>query len=376
MKIAIDIRNIGKGRTGDEVVFFELVRHVAQIDSTNEYHLLIDTRTDHILHDIEKQLNIVNKTNFHLIPCGTGNKFIWNIRTASQYCRVHHIDIYHTQYIIPFFMPSHTKIVTHIHDVSFCAYKNLIKRSDAFFLNTLIPRAIQKSDHVIAISEFTKNEIIKYYQCPAGKITVIRNAVSMHCDPQLRPVDVRTKYHLPENFIMALGTMQPRKNIPFLVEVFASLAQERNDISLVLVGKRDHNFDLMIRNVLMNYPQIADRVIFTGYVSDAEKCVLYALSSVFVFPSVYEGFGIPILEAFSMGTPVVASDIPPHREVAGNVGLYCDPQSIDQWKKMLYDVLDNDKIREDIQKMAQTQIMNFSWKESAQKLVSLYNTLK
>ncbi len=239
------------------------------------------------------------------------------MRTASRYCRVHRIDIYHTQYIIPFFMPSHTKIITHIHDVSFRVYKDLIKRSDAFFLNTLIPRAIRKSDHVVAISEFTKSEIIKYYHCPAEKITVILNAVSMHCDPQLRSTDVRTKYHLPEKFIMALGTMQPRKNIPFLVEVFASLAQERSDISLVLVGKRDHNFDLMIRNVLVSYPQIADRVIFTGYVSDAEKCVLYALSKVFVFPSVYEGFGIPILEAFSMGTPVVVSDIPPHREVAG-----------------------------------------------------------
>ncbi|MFA5985810.1 MAG: glycosyltransferase family 1 protein [Parcubacteria group bacterium] len=375
MKIAIDIRNIGKGRTGDEVVFFELVRHLAQIDAQNEYHLLIDMRADDALRRIETQLDITGKENFQLVPCGTGNKFVWNAITASRYCRRKKIDIYHTQYIIPFFMPSWTKIVTHIHDVSFCAHKELIKKSDAFFLNILIPRAIKKSHAVVAVSQFTKDEIVRYYHCPQEKVCVIPNAVSMYCDPLLRAEDVRAKYHVPEMFIMALGTMQPRKNISFLIEVFVSLAQERGDVSLVLVGKKDHNFDLMIQRVLGSYPQVADRVIFTGYVSDAEKCCLYKMARVFAFPSIYEGFGIPILEAFSVGTPVVASDILPHREVAGEGALYCDPQSIDQWKKMLYDVLDNDKMRKDLQKGSQEQIIKFSWKESAQKLVSLYKSL-
>jgi glycosyltransferase involved in cell wall biosynthesis len=375
MKIAIDIRNIGKGRTGDEVVFFELVRHLAQIDTQNEFHLMIDERSNDALQQIIMRLDIADKKNFQLVSCGSGDKFVWNIWTASRYCRKKKIDIYHTQYIIPFFMPKSTKIVTHIHDVSFCVYKKLIKWSDAFFLNFLIPYAIKKSTRVIAVSQFTKDEIIKYYQCSQEKVAVVPNAVSMRCDPYLRAEDVRVKYGLPEKYIMALGTMQPRKNIPFLIEVFVALAKEREDVSLVLVGKKDHNFDEAIQHALAENLQIADRVIFIGYVSDAEKCQLYAMARVFVFPSIYEGFGIPILEAFSVGTPVVASDIPPHREVAGEGALYCDPQRIDQWKKMLYDVLDNDKIRKDLQKGSQEQIIKFSWKESAQKLISLYESL-
>lgn len=375
MKIAIDIRNIGKGRTGDEIVFFELVRHLALIDQDNEYHLLIDDRLPNVLHDIAARLGIVDKKNFRIIPCGSGNKFVWNAWTVQQYCRTQKIDLYHTQYIIPIFMPKETKIVTHIHDVSFRVYKDLIKKTDAFFLNTLIPYAIRHADHVIAISQFTKKEIITHYACPSEKITVILNAAVTHCDPSLQYEDVRVKYTLPQKYIMALGTMQPRKNIPFLLKVFADLAKERNDVSLVLVGKKDHNFDSAIRYMLTQNPHIAERVCFTGYVTEAEKCRLYEHAQVFVFPSLYEGFGVPILEALSMGTPVVISDIPPHREVAADVGLYCDPTNIDQWKRMLYDVLDNGKIREDIKKLSSTHIMNFSWERSARQLMLLYGSV-
>lgn len=374
MKIAIDIRNIGKGRTGDEVVFFELVRHLALYDDKNTYHLLIDTRIPENLAHVINRLGIVQKKNFIVVQIGSGNKFTWNLWSVPQYCKREKIDIYHTQYIIPFFMPRTVKVVTHIHDVSFRVHKEMIKKTDAFFLNLLIPHAIKKSHCVIAVSQFTKDEIIKYYHCANEKVHVIYNAVSMHCDSHTDEMSVREKYTLPGRYIMALGTMQPRKNIPFLIEAFAEIAQEKKDLLLLLVGMRSHNFDRAIDNAIARYPHIQNRIILTGYAPDVEKCVLYKNAEIFVFPSLYEGFGIPILEARSMGTCVVASDIPSHREIADRGVFFFDPRSLDQCKKMLYDVLDNDKIKSDI--LTMTHENRFSWGISAQKLMRLYQSLE
>ena len=372
MKIAIDIRNIGKGRTGDEVVFFGLVKNLATIDDENEYHLLIDERSDKNINDIKSRLGILEKRNFKIVKLGSGNKFVWNIWSVPKYCRQEKIDIYHTQYIIPFFMPKHTRIMTHIHDVSFRVHPEFISRWDSFFLNTLIPRALRKSYRIIAVSQFTKDEIIKYYKIKSQKVVVIYNAVSEDYKHDKTDEDVRIKYNLPQRYILALGTMQPRKNIPFLIKAFAGIADRLPDVNLVLVGKQAHNFDNNISNVIEQYPHIKDRIIFTGYVDEKDKLAVFEGAEVFVFPSLYEGFGVPILEAFEAGVPVVASDIVPHREIGGDAVLYCSVKNIDQCKKVLYDALINVKMRKYVLAKSKKQKTMFSWLESAKKLQRLY----
>jgi len=372
MKIAIDIRNIGKGRTGDEAVFFALVKNLKQIDNENDYKLLIDDRDDDEIDKIISDLGIANKDNFTIMQLGSGNKFMWNIWSVPRYCTKAKIDIYHTQYIIPFFMPKRTRIITHIHDVSFRAHPEFISRMDSFFLNTLIPRAVKKSDKVIAVSQFTKDEIIKYYKVMSEKVVVIHNAVSEEYKNGEINEGVQKKYNLPKKYILALGTMQPRKNIPFLVSMFAQVAKRIDDVHLVLVGKQAHNFDNSILKAIKQYPQIKDKVIFTGYVDEEDKLAVFEGAEVFVFPSLYEGFGVPILEAFEAGVPVLASDIAPHKEIGGEGALYCDVKNVDQCKKMLYDILDNDKIRKYVLTESKKQKMMFSWLESAKELQKLY----
>jgi len=374
MKIAIDIRNIGKGRTGDEVVFFELIKNLALIDDINKYKLLIDDRDESEIDKIKNDFGISKKNNFTIVQLGSGNKFVWNGWKVSKYCTKEKIDIYHTQYIIPFFMPMRTKIITHIHDVSFKVHKELISRKDAFFLNHLIPRALSVSDKIIAVSQFTKDEIIKYYSISTDKIEVIYNATNLH-KVNSDEIVVKKKYNLPPKYILALGTMQPRKNIPFLVEVFANIADKVPDVQLVLAGKKAHNFDERIENVIKKYPNIKNRIIFTGYIDEDDKFLVYKMADVFAFPSLYEGFGVPILEAFATETMVVASDIPPHREIGGSGAIYRDAQSVDQWEKVLYDCLVNVKIREDIFVQQKQQQEFFSWVKSAQKLHTLYESL-
>ncbi|PID52165.1 MAG: hypothetical protein CR972_03420 [Candidatus Moraniibacteriota bacterium] len=373
MKIAIDIRNIGKKRTGDEVVFFELVRHLTNIDCDNEYHLLIDNRPEEDIIQIKNRLRIAQKKNFTIVQVGSGNKFVWNGWMVSQYCRQEKIDIYHTQYIVPIFMPKFTKIVTHIHDVSFRVYKNLISKKDSFFLNTLIPWSLRRADKIIAVSQFTKEEIIKFYHVPEDKIFVVHNASSMICN-DVNMETIRVKYHLPQKYILTLGTMQPRKNIPCVIRAFAQIADKIPDTFLVLAGKKAHNFDETIEKIIADKVNIKNRIIFTGYIDEEDKCAVYAMADVFVFPSLYEGFGVPILEALCAGVPVIASNIAPHKEVAGNAVKYFDPKNIDQCARVLYDVLDNDNIRKTVDTIATMQKEKFSWHKSAKDLYMIYQS--
>jgi glycosyltransferase involved in cell wall biosynthesis len=374
MDIAIDIRNIGKKRTGDEMVFFELVRHLVFLESDHRFYLLIDRRSDDELDRVVRSLGIEKDRRFHMIVLGTGNKFIWNGWSAARYCRKNKIDIYHTQYIIPFFMPRSTKIVTHVHDISFHVYKDLITKTDAFFLNILIPFALKRCTGIIAVSQFTKNEIIKYYNTPHNKITVIHNAASdIQCGDERNDM-VREKYQLPQKYILVLGTMQPRKNIPCVISAFARIADKIPHTSLVLVGKRAHNFDERIDHMIMQDSAIKNRIFFTGFVDEKDKCVVYKMADLFVTPSFYEGFGMPIVEALSMGTSVVASDIPPHKEVGGECVRYFDPHSIDQCAEVLYDVLVSGNMRKNVT-LSDEYKMQFSWKRSAQKLLTLYDSL-
>ncbi len=374
MKIAIDIRNIGKKRTGDEVVFFALVCNLAKIDRDNEYRLLIDDRPAQEIVQLAERLGITACKNFTIVPLGSGNKFIWNGWTIPRYCRRERIDIYHTQYIVPFFVAKDTKIVTHIHDVSFCVYKKLLSKKDAFFLNILIPRSLRRSDHIIAVSQFTKTEIMKYYRVPGDKISVVHNASVMTCDTENMET-IRAKYHLPQKYIMLLGTMQPRKNIPCVVRAFARIAQSFPDVDVVLVGKKAHNFDTSIEDLVAADASITRRIHFTGYVDEEDKCAVYRMATVFVFPSLYEGFGVPILEALQAGTPVIASDIPPHREVGGDAITYFDPQRVDQCEKVLYDMLDGDTLNTSVVQKSQQQNEQFSWCDSAHELHMIYQSL-
>jgi glycosyltransferase involved in cell wall biosynthesis len=289
------------------------------------------------------------------------------------------VDIYHTQYITPFFVSKSIKIVTHIHDVSFKAYPEYIKKIDLFFLNLLIPKSLKRADKIIAVSEFTKNEIIKYYKINPDKIEVICNALGddflKNNYPENKLAETRKKYHLPEKFILYLGTLQPRKNIPFLIESFAKIKEKIPEIKLVLAGNREaHNFDEKINETILKL-NLQDSIIFSGYVSQSDVPIVYKLASVFVFPSLYEGFGIPILEAMSQKIPVLASNIPVHREIGGEAALYFNIGSVDDFSEKLYNLITDENLRNKLISSGFERINLFSWQKSTEKLLNIYKKL-
>ena len=178
MRIGIDIRLIGKKRTGDEVVFFNLVKNFARIDSKNNYHLFTDVTDRETLEAIKQLLGIERKENFKIVALKPPNRFAWNFWTLPNYLRKNPVDIYHTQYITPWFVPRHTKIITIIHDISFNLFPQFIKKSDLFFLKTLIPISLRRADKIIGVSQFTRDEIIKYYKTNPEKVECVYNSIA------------------------------------------------------------------------------------------------------------------------------------------------------------------------------------------------------
>lgn len=379
MKIGIDIRLIGKNRTGDEAVFFNLVKNLAEIDGQNEYVLLTDITDEKMLENIGEKLGIKGKGNFRITALESKNKFEWNFFALPAYLRKNPVDIYHTQYITPWFVPKKTKITTIIHDISFNFYPQFIRPFDLFFLKTLIPLSIARADKVIGVSEFTCSEIESYYKTSESKLAHVPNAVG---DAFLaeeagkeRLAEVRSKYGLPDKFILYLGTLQPRKNVPRLIEAYARIKNKLQGTKLVIAGSRSaHNFDRRIDEAIAVHG-LEGEVVFPGYVADEDKKALYASAEAFVFPSLYEGFGIPVLEAFSAGAPVLANGIPSLKEVGGEGAMFFDAANLDEFADKLYTVSVDGPTQERLKKAGIERVGFFSWEKSARKTLAVWQEL-
>ena len=384
MKIGIDIRLIGKKQTGSEAVFFNLTKNLARLDSENEYKLFTDIIDKNIIEEIGKNLEIKDKNNFEIISLSTKNKFTWNFWTLPKYLRKNPVDIYLTQYITPWFVPKKVKIATIIHDISFEFYPQFIKFWDLLFLKKLIPKSLKRADKIIAVSRFTQDEIIKYYKIDPKKVDWFYNAVSEDFKKQdiseEKIKSVKEKYKLPEKYILYLGTLQPRKNIPALVEAFALLKIEinlkikLNSFKLVIAGGKGYNYDNLIDDVVKKN-NLTEDVIFPGYIDEEDKAALIKGAEIFVFPSFYEGFGVPIIEAMSLGVPTIISDILPHREIAGNATLFFSPQIPGEITQRIKEIIGNSLIRNSLLKNGKLQAEKFYWQKSAEKILDIFSEI-
>jgi glycosyltransferase involved in cell wall biosynthesis len=265
-----------------------------------------------------------------------------------------------------------------VHDVSFHAYPQFIAKKDLFFLKLLIPPSLKRADRIIAVSNFTKEELVSRYKTPREKIDVAYNAVAPEfyerSSDNRSDEEFRADYNLPERYILYVGTLQPRKNIPTLVRAFARAKDRLWGIKLVIGGNFSaHNVDPRIRQTI-HEEGLEDDVILPGFLPQESLWRFYKLAEIFVSMSYYEGFGVPLLEAMSVDTPVICSDIPPHREVAGDNGAYyVTPDSIDQLAKALYTVSEGSEIKKRLRACGRTRVSAFDWYASAK---SVYETYK
>jgi glycosyltransferase involved in cell wall biosynthesis len=239
----------------------------------------------------------------------------------------------------------------------------------------MMPRFLRAADAVIAVSQHTKDDAIRTYGIEEEKISVIYEGVSdrfRRASPDAITA-VRRKYGLPGGFILSVATIEPRKNLTSLLEAYHALRSEFAENRLVLVGKKGWLYADFFRRI--RELGLEDQVIFPGYVPDEDLPAMYSAADLFVFPSLYEGFGLPVLEALACGAPVVASNASSLPEVAGDAALLVDPNDGEALVHEMRAVLSNAELSHDMQTRGPKQAAKFSWHKAARETLDVYSSV-
>jgi glycosyltransferase involved in cell wall biosynthesis len=258
----------------------------------------------------------------------------------------------------PIFYPN--RIVT-VHDLSFYVNPAWFSKSYQFYYRFVTPVVARMSKKVITVSEFSKNEIIRLIGIPEEKITVIQNAVSSVIRKQ-QPNGTGEK----GRYILSVTSLDPRKNLARLVDAY-KMAGIETEVQLALAGKSDPVFNMELTGEILAHS--------AGYVPDDELSSLYENAALFVYPSLYEGFGIPPLEAMSLGCPVILSDIPVFREIFGDAAHYVDPLDAGSIRDGILQVLNNEPYRMELIRRGHERVKLYSWERSADKLYSIISSV-
>ena len=270
------------------------------------------------------------------------------------------------------------KKVVVVHDMVIRDCPETASRRTKTVLRLFLKRSMKRADRIVTVSEFSKQRIIYHYGVSPDKISIVPCGVDTEI---YRPFNgtavldgIKKKYGINGSYILYLGTLEPRKNILALVKAYRAFSQDRETPpKLVIAGGKGWLFDEIFDYVKSS--GMENDVIFTGYVAEEEKVPLLSGAEVFCFPSLYEGFGMPILEAMACGTPVLTSNAASMPEVGGDACEYCDPLSVDSIREGLERLLSDKERRERLSADGMERAKQFTWKESAQKLMSIFREI-
>jgi glycosyltransferase involved in cell wall biosynthesis len=262
--------------------------------------------------------------------------------------------------------------ITIIHDLAFISHASAIKKSHLYYYKKYTPRFIKKSQHIVTVSEFSKNQIQEVYKTDASKISVIYNAAKEVFKPihWKDAMDVKDKYTEGKEFFVCVSSIHPRKNLITLLKAFSIFKKWlKSEMKLVLVGRlawKNEGFT----KLLANYKYKKD-VILTGYLPDEEVARLVASAYCAVYPSVYEGFGVPIIEAMQSDVPIICSNVSGTVEAGGEAAIYFDPTSVEDLSQQMQKIYKDENLRAKHIQWGREQAQVFNWDVSAQKLRQL-----
>ncbi|MCE2490620.1 MAG: glycosyltransferase family 4 protein [Anaerolineae bacterium] len=270
-----------------------------------------------------------------------------------------------------------TKTLVQIHDLSFMRMPETSPPALGAWLQRVVPDSVRRADHVLADSNATRDDLLEFFDVsPSTRVSVLHGGVDERFlrEPAGRQQAIRKKYRLDHwPFIFSLGTLQPRKNHGRLVEALCRMVQEGLDLHLVIAGGAGWLSEPFYRQ--LKESGIQDRVHLIGFVDDEDLPALYSAAEVFAFPSLYEGFGLPVLEAMACGTPVVTSDLSSLPEVAENAALLIDPLDVEALADALRRLLDDSELRRQLIQAGQTRAGKFTWRKSARELLEVYRSV-
>jgi glycosyltransferase involved in cell wall biosynthesis len=341
---------------------YNLLHHLPEVASDIGYTVFLSERRYTTAPGIRRQVS--------RLPTGRPSvRILWEQALQPWAVRRAKVDLLHSPAFVGPVLSSCPLVVT-VHDLSFLFYPQNFRALNRSYLRLFTRLSVRRARRVLAVSESTKRDLVQYYGLSAAKIDVVHNGV----DSAFRPLPAdqvaafRRQAGLPDRFMLFVGTLEPRKNVVHLIEAYARLPEERPP--LVLVGGKGWLYDQIFARV--EALNLSGQVHFAGYVLAEDLPLWYNAADLFVYPSLYEGFGLPPLEAMACGTAVITSTASSLPEVVGKAGLMVDPTDTEALATAMEQVLTARDVREQMQAEGLAQAQGFSWQKAAQRTVDSY----
>jgi len=376
-KIAIDVRCLmEENLTGVGEYTFNLLKNLFDIDHTNQYFLFFNKRNPYTKHIDHFKKGNVKFCEFHypnkLLNSSIrffGRPFL-DLLVESK-CRTK-IDLFFFPNINFLSISPICKYIITGHDLSFEIFPSFFSLKRRMWHRAVKSRELFNNAHkVIAISQNTKKDLINWYNINPNKIQVIYSGINLKF-PEYTNLEIRKKYSLPDKFILGLGTLEPRKNIETLIEAFNILRKNNKfDHKLVIAGPRGWKFKNIFK--LVEKLDLKNQIIFTGYIDINDKPYIYKLADVFVYPSYYEGFGFPPLEAMASKTPVITSHTSSLSEICENAAITIDPYNPNELAFTINQVITDENLKNNLISCGYMQSQKFKWEKTAKEFLQAIN---
>lgn len=371
--VGIDYTAACEQRAGIGRYVRELVGALATIDPETRYRLFVAGAT-------RNTLPAAPGPNFSWRPTRITPRWFARLWYRLQVplpveCFVGRVPLFHaTDFTLPPTLPGVKTILT-VHDLSFVRAPETTTPVLKAYLDVVVPRSVRRATHVLADSQATKDDLVELYGTAPDKISVLIGGTP----PGFAPVtddqvlrEVRQRYGIPPNpYVFSIGTVQPRKNYARLIQALAALGPAFSDVHLVIAGGRGWLDGPIFETVTAS--GMEERVHFVGFASDDDLPALYSAATCVAYPSLYEGIGLPVLEAMTCGTPTITSNISSMPEVAGDAALLVDPYQVDEIAAALQRLLEDETLRENLVAKGFAQVKHFTWEGAAAQLKSIYD---
>lgn len=377
MQIGIDVTAAVSQGGGIGRYTRELVQALAAVDPENTYHFFSAKRPS----TSPVPFPLPATPNVHLHTAPLDERWLYRL-----WYRLHlplpvqwvtgRLDLFHSpDFVLPPVSGGIPTLLT-VHDISFVHFPEVYPAKLVRYLNQVVPWSIERASHILADSEATKRDLATVWHVPPAKITVLYSGVHERFRPakqQENITAVRQKYQISSQpYILSVGTLQPRKNYQMLIRAFRPVA-DRFPHHLIISGGKGWLYDEMMAEV--DRQGLNGRVRFIGFVDDDDLPTLYSGADLFVFPSLYEGFGLPLLEAMACGVPVISSNASSLPEVAGDTAVLLSPHQPTAWTETILDLLAQPTKRAEMAASGLGRARQFRWKFAANKLRQIYQQL-
>lgn len=369
MKIALNATIATKNRTGTGHYAANLTASLMQLDHDHELVVYCDQSLVDWFGDRRNGHDVlISGIEFE----SAMQRILWEQTQLNHDLKSRDVELLHSlAFTSPYF--TSVKTVVTVHDLVFRNYPRTISLAKKLYYKPIFARSIKKAQRVITVSESVQRDLEAWLNLQPSKVISVPEAAGTEFIE--KPANCKIKQTLRKlrvdyPYLLTVGTLEPRKNLLLLVSAFNSLKRESSlQHKLVIVGKVGwHKVDDRLRKLVHDSKDI----VLTGYVEQSDLPAMYSAADLFLFPSLYEGFGLPLLEAFACGVPVIASDIAAHREVADNAALFVAPSDVDEWKDAILKLLDDGVRRKELSALGLERVKEFSWRKAARKTLRVY----